>query len=178
MDCFLNVPIWPPFPFPYHAEVSAALGKISLSLTSTSCCLSVANIVAHEFGGYACSTPLLSSQHRANPLNIAQKSGTLATSEGNGKVELARFLHVNTHCLGGWMDGPEQVKDSSLACRNVGVGGEFSTLVTSSSFSRTNGQSPSLDYLKGEVVWGPKRPLVFSLHRLTCVWCIGVHLLI
>lgn len=43
-------------------------------------------------------------------------------------------------CLGegGWMDGPEQVEDSSLACRNVGMGGGFSTLVTSSSFSITN----------------------------------------
>lgn len=85
---------------------------------------------------------MLSSQHKVNPLKTAQKNGTLATSVGSGKVELASFLYVNTlsaGCVGGRIDGPEQVKDSCLAYRNVGVGGGFSTLVTSSSFSRTNG---------------------------------------
>lgn len=50
-----------------------------------------------------------------------EKSRILATKR---KVELASFLFMSTNtlsagCLAGWIDGPEQVRDSSLACRNV-----------------------------------------------------------
>lgn len=76
-------------------------------------------------GGHDCLTLPLSSQHKSST-TVPRNVGTLATSKRNGKVELASFLLVSTHtlsagCLGGWIDGPEQVKDSS-ACRNVGLG--------------------------------------------------------
>lgn len=93
------------------------------------------------------------------PLNSVQKNGTLAASMRNGKVELRSCLLVNTYypvCWlsgQGWIDGPEQVKNSGLAGRNVAEWvGVFCTS-SLSSFSITN----------WETVLGP-RISMFSLH--------------
>lgn len=89
----------------------------------------------------------------------------------------------------GWIDGLEQVTQSSLACRNVAVvGGGFSTLVTSSSFNTTNGWGrSSQDYVKGSWFWGPRgltclvyMNLMFSRNNCVCV-CVfwsGVYPLV
>lgn len=149
---------------PYHTKVPADIPELNVN---------VLLLISNKYwdlwvwGSWLFSCPAVVTTHS----KCSERCRTLETSTWSGNVKLANLSAcVNKYpvCLlvvwgSGWMDGPEQLKDRSLACRNVRVGlcEGCSPLVTSSSFSRNNGQrAHPLN------IWG----LEFSLRGWCWAW--------